>query len=86
MTKLSASETSELIQMALSDKVSFEAIFQVYNLNENQVKKIMKRNIRRGSYIAWRNRVFRKPQLNFSNKSQQKNSSKRSYQTDFAGV
>tara|TARA_A100000164_G_C21807521_1_gene723832 strand:+ start:288 stop:506 length:219 start_codon:yes stop_codon:yes gene_type:complete len=70
--------------MALSDKVSFEAIFLIYNLNENQVKKIMKKKIRRGSYIAWRNRVFRKPNLNFSNRSQQKPSSKRSYQTDFA--
>ena len=65
LNKLSSSETSEVIQMALSDKVSFEAIKEMYNLNENQVKKLMKKNLRRGSYIAWRNRVSRKPHTYF---------------------
>ena len=65
LNKLSSSETSEVIQMALSDKVSFEAIKEMYNLNENQVKKLMKKNLRRGSYIAWRNRASRKPHTYF---------------------
>ena len=66
MVKETELDTSEIIQMALSDKVSFEAIFDLYNLTEDQVKKLMKKNIKRGSYIAWRNRVFRKPQKNFN--------------------
>jgi uncharacterized protein (TIGR03643 family) len=64
--KLSDSETSEIIEMALSDKVSFKAIYECFNLTENQVKKLMKKNIRKGSYVSWRGRVFRKPQRKFS--------------------
>ena len=70
MTKLSDAEISEIIEMALSDKVSFKAINECFNLTENQVKKLMKKNIRRGSYIAWRDRVFRKSRGNFSRRKQ----------------
>ena len=66
MTKLSDAEISEIIEMALSDKVSFKAINECFNLSENQVKKLMKKNIRKGSYVSWRSRVFRKPQRKFS--------------------
>ena len=66
MTKLSDAEISEIIEMALSDKVSFKAINECFNLTENQVKKLMKKNIRKGSYVSWRSRVFRKPQGKFS--------------------
>ena len=66
MTKLSDAEISEIIEMALSDKVSFKAINECFNLTENQVKKLMKKNIRKGSYVSWRSRVFRKPQRKFS--------------------
>ena len=66
MTKLSDAEISEIIEMALSDKVSFKAINECFNLSENQVKKLMKKNIRKGSYVSWRSRVFRKTQRKFS--------------------
>ena len=66
MTKLSDAEISEIIEMALSDKVSFKAINECFNLTENQVKKLMKKNIRKGSYVSWRSRVFRKPQRKYS--------------------
>jgi len=55
--KLSAEEISEVIEMALSDHVSFENIQFQYGIDPNQVKLIMKKNIKPGSYRAWRERV-----------------------------
>ena len=49
----------EIIEMALSDKVSFDTIKQLYDLNENQVKRLMKAELKPGSYRAWRKRVER---------------------------
>ncbi|MGB2123068.1 MAG: TIGR03643 family protein [Candidatus Puniceispirillaceae bacterium] len=47
----------EIIEMALSDKVPFATIEELYGLNENQVKRLMQSELRRGSYKAWRKRV-----------------------------
>ena len=57
---LSKERTSELIELALSDKISFNAIRGEFGLREVEVKNIMRKNLRPGSYIAWRKRVFRK--------------------------
>ncbi len=54
---LESSEISELIEMALSDNVTFNQIQKQYGLRENDVKKIMKNNLKTGSYQAWRKRV-----------------------------
>ena len=56
---LESSEISEIIQMALSDHVSFDQIQSQYGLRENEVKKIMKTNLKVGSYKAWRKRIHR---------------------------
>lgn len=50
-------EASELIQMALSDHVSFEAISTMFNLAPDEIKKVMKSRLAPGSYKAWRKRV-----------------------------
>ncbi len=47
----------EIIEMALSDKVPFVAIEELYGLDQNQVKLLMKKELKRGSYRAWRKRV-----------------------------
>ena len=47
----------EIIKMALSDKVPFDAIKKLYGLDQNQVKLLMKNELKRGSYRAWRKRV-----------------------------
>jgi uncharacterized protein (TIGR03643 family) len=54
---LSESDTSEIIEMALSDHVSFDAIKQLYGVSEDQVKALMRANLKSGSYRAWRKRV-----------------------------
>ena len=57
---LTQSRLSELIELALSDKVSFEAIKAEFGLREIEVKNLMRNNLRSGSYIAWRRRISRK--------------------------
>ena len=53
----SDSEKSEIIEMALSDHVSFKQIKNLYGIGEKDVKKIMRENLKEGSYKAWRKRV-----------------------------
>jgi uncharacterized protein (TIGR03643 family) len=53
----SDSEKSEIIEMALSDHVSFQQIKNLYGMNEKDVKKLMRDNLKEGSYKAWRKRV-----------------------------
>ena len=45
---LESYEISEIIEMALSDHVSFNQIQKQYGLRENEVKKIMKTNLKAG--------------------------------------
>ena len=51
---------SELIELALSDKVSFTAIRNEFGLREIEVKNLMRTNLKPKSYAAWRKRIFRK--------------------------
>jgi uncharacterized protein (TIGR03643 family) len=60
--RFTESDLSGIVEAALSDKISFETIFKNYGIKENQVKRIMQSNLRKGSYLAWRKRVFRKPE------------------------
>ena len=47
----------EIIEMALSDHTSFQQIETVYGLKESDVKRLMRKNLKPGSYQAWRRRV-----------------------------
>ncbi len=54
---VSAETIGEVIQMALSDHVSFQAIKDLHGLGEDEVKSLMRTNLKPGSYRAWRKRV-----------------------------
>ena len=54
---LSESEISAVIELALSDHVSFENIKKLYGLREKDVKALMRTSLKTGSYKAWRKRV-----------------------------
>ena len=56
-TEFSDADLGEIIQMALSDHVTFSEIETQYGLKEDQVKKIMRKNIKPSSYRSWRKRV-----------------------------
>ena len=47
---------SDIVQMALSDHVSFADIKREYGLGEKQVKALMRDTLKPGSYRAWRKR------------------------------
>ena len=53
----SISEISEIIEMALSDHISFGQIEKQFGIKEKDVKKLMKKNLKEGSYKVWRKRV-----------------------------
>ena len=50
-------DINEVIEMALSDHTSFKQIKPLYGLNESDVKRLMRQNLKPGSYQAWRRRV-----------------------------
>lgn len=47
----------EIIEMALSDHVSFDQIRALHGLSADEVKTLMRQNLKSGSYRAWRRRV-----------------------------
>jgi len=51
------SDISEIIEMALSDHISFANIKSLHNINEKDVKLLMRQNLKPGSYKAWRKRI-----------------------------
>jgi len=55
--KLSDAEISAIIEMALSDHVSFTVIEREYGLGEKDVKALMRRELKTSSYRTWRKRV-----------------------------
>lgn len=59
MTKftLDTPAISEIIEMALSDHVSFDQIRALHGLGPDMVKALMRQNLKSGSYRAWRKRV-----------------------------
>ncbi len=50
-------DINEVIEMALSDHTSFGDIEKLHGLSEDDVKRILRKNLKRGSYEAWRRRV-----------------------------
>ena len=54
---LSQVDIGSIIEMALSDHTSFSEIQLQYGLKEDQVKELMRKNLKKGSYLSWRKRV-----------------------------
>ena len=54
---LPAHHISDIIQMALSDHISFADIERQYGIGDKQVKVLMRKNLKTGSYRTWRKRV-----------------------------
>ena len=46
-----------IVWAAWADRVTFEEIFERTGLNENEVKRHMRKSLKRKSYINWRSRV-----------------------------
>ena len=55
---LSKSDIDRIIEMAWEDRTTFDAIESQYGLKEQQVKELMKENLKTSSYRLWRKRVY----------------------------
>lgn len=56
-TPLTPAQYSEIVEMALSDHISFTQISAQHGVTPDQIKAIMRSRLKPGSYRAWRKRV-----------------------------
>ncbi len=54
---LSQSDIDRIIEMAWEDRTTFDAIKSQYGLKEQEVKELMRENLKSSSYKLWRKRV-----------------------------
>ena len=65
MEKISQKDTDRIIEMAWEDRTTFTDINNQFGLKEKEVIKIMKDNLKRNSFLKWRQRVRgRKTKIN----------------------
>ena len=50
-------EIDRIIEMAWEDRTSFDAIYKQFNIQEKDVIKIMRSNLKKSSFKLWRKRV-----------------------------
>ena len=56
-TTLSPAQISEIVEMALSDHISFTQISAQHGVTPDEIKALMRTQLKPGSYRAWRKRV-----------------------------
>jgi uncharacterized protein (TIGR03643 family) len=54
---LSEKDINRIIEMSWEDRTPFDAIFMQFILREDQVKELMKKELKFSSYKLWRERV-----------------------------
>ena len=57
MREFTQQEIDRIIEMAWEDRTPFEAIFFQYGLKENDVREIMRTQMKENSFKMWRKRV-----------------------------
>ena len=57
MKSKSLEEIDRIIEMAWEDRTPFEAIFLQFDINEKELKSIMRNNLKKSSFKLWRERV-----------------------------
>ncbi len=56
-TPLSPAQISEIVEMVLSDHISFAQISAQHGVTPDEIKVLMRTQLKPGSYRAWRKRV-----------------------------
>lgn len=56
-TVFTTAELSRIIEMAWEDRTPFEAIEQLFGLNESAVVQLMRRELKGSSFRLWRRRM-----------------------------
>lgn len=57
MAVMDSVQLDRVIEMAWEDRTPFEAIYVQFGLTEQEVRTLMKKELRFGSYKRWRTRV-----------------------------
>ena len=57
MLVLSEKDIDRVIEMAWEDRTPFDAIELQYDLKENEVRQLMRKHMKRSSFVMWRKRV-----------------------------
>ena len=57
MKSKSLVDIDRIIEVAWEDRTPFEAIFLQFNINEKELKTIMRNNLKKSSFKLWRERV-----------------------------
>jgi len=55
--ELNEIQIDRVIEMAWEDRTPFEAIEYQFGIKENEVREIMRQNLKRSSFELWRKRV-----------------------------
>jgi uncharacterized protein (TIGR03643 family) len=55
--KFSEDDIDRIIEMAWEDRTPFEALEKQFKIKENDVRKIMRSNLKESSFKLWRKRV-----------------------------
>ncbi|MFL2634037.1 MAG: TIGR03643 family protein [Candidatus Marisimplicoccus sp.] len=57
MKSKSLEDIDRIIEMAWEDRTPFEAVFLQFDINEKELKAIMRNNLKKSSFKLWRERV-----------------------------
>ena len=55
---LTESDVSRIVEMAWEDRTTFDSIKYQFGLKEQDVKELMRKNLKPSSYKLWRKRVY----------------------------
>lgn len=54
---LTATDIDRIVEMAWEDRTTFDTIYDQFGISEAQVIKIMRKSMKRSSFLMWRERV-----------------------------
>jgi uncharacterized protein (TIGR03643 family) len=54
---LTAVDIDRIVEMAWEDRTTFDTIYDQFGISEAQVIKIMRKSMKRSSFLMWRERV-----------------------------
>jgi len=54
---ITAADLDRIVEMAWEDRTSFDTIYDQFGISEAEVIKIMRKSMKRSSFLMWRKRV-----------------------------
>ena len=57
LAKLTLTDIDRIVEMAWEDRTTFDTIYDQFGISEAEVIKIMRKSMKRSSFLMWRERV-----------------------------